>query len=134
MRVEFVQQCFDALAHCGATQEGNAEDAPRLLAAEIDVLCDRQILGQRQFLVDSCNPRIRRVLRRRKGDGRALDDDLSRTLTKVDLPAPLSPSSASTSPRRISRSTPASAVTAPKCLPICRATRNVSADTVVAVT
>jgi len=37
-------------------------------------------------------------------------------LISVDLPAPLSPRSASTSPRRTSRSTPSRAVTAPKRL------------------
>src|SRR5919106_2133577 len=37
-------------------------------------------------------------------------------LIKVDLPAPLSPSSASTSPARTSKLTSSSAVTGPKCL------------------
>src|SRR5437763_15753801 len=37
-------------------------------------------------------------------------------LTSVDLPAPLSPTSAITSPARAWKSTPRSACTAPKCL------------------
>ena len=51
----------------------------------------------------------------------------ARTLTSVDLPAPLSPTRATTSPARTSRSMSVRAETAPNCLQMPRRLSTVSA-------
>ncbi len=114
------------LGHVPAVQHRQqAEQPPLRLAAEEDVGADRQVVGQRQVLVDRLDAAVARVMRRGEGDrarpARRISPSSWRwtpeiALISVDLPAPLSPASASTSPSARSSDTPLSAWTPPKRL------------------
>ena len=54
-----------------------AEDAAAGLAAEIDVLVDGQVPGQREILVHHLDPDVLRIARRIEDDGPRIEDDLS---------------------------------------------------------
>ena len=87
------------------------------LAAEVHVLDDVEVVAEREILVDDLDPEPGGVLR--AGDRDRLPSKRispesalwmpAIDLISVDLPAPLSPTSAITSPRRTSRSTSVSA-------------------------
>ena len=88
------------------------------LAAEEDVGADVEIVGQRQVLVDrldadlagvarSCAGRPARPCRRSRPRRAGSTPEIA--LIRVDLPAPLSPASATTSPRCSSKPTPSRA-------------------------
>ena len=88
------------------------------LAAEVHVLDDVEVVAEREVLVDDLDPELGGVLRpvdrgpacRRRGSRRSSGEWIPAThLISVDLPAPLSPTSAITSPARTSKSTSVSA-------------------------
>ena len=102
------------------------EDVVRL-AAEVHVLDDVEVVAEREVLVDDLDPELGGVLRpvdvdtrrRRTGPRRCPAQWVPAThLISVDLPAPLSPTSAITSPGRTSKSTSSSACTEPKLFEI----------------
>ena len=84
------------------------------LAAEVHVLDDVEVVAEREILVDDLDPELRGVLRPVDVDRLAVEERSRRCpasaipathLISVDLPAPLSPTSAITSPGRTSKST-----------------------------
>ena len=94
-----------ALLHARLFQ---ATEPVALLAAEVHVLDDVEVVAEREVLVDDLDPELGRVLRavdaapacRRRGSRRCPQPWMPAThLIRVDLPAPLSPTSAITSPR-----------------------------------
>ena len=102
------------------SQRGDGE-----LTAGVEVVGRVEVVEEREVLVDGLDaerPRGRRRGDRRPARRRARSCPRRARCTplmhliSVDLPAPLSPSSASTSPASTSRSTSSSAVTAPKRL------------------
>ena len=93
------------------------------LAAEVHVLDDVEVVAEREILVDDLDPELGRVLRAVDRDRLAVERRSrprptvwmpATHLISVDLPAPLSPTSAITSPARTSKSTSVSACTEPK--------------------
>ena len=108
----------------------SSRSAPSVqLAAEEDVRRHVEVGAQREVLEDGRD--AQRVRRRRRRDRRAPRrrsrsgpesgaSTPEMTLASVDLPAPLSPTSATTSCACTSRSTPTSASTAPNRRVICR--------------
>ena len=102
------------------------------LAAEVHVLDDVEVVAEREILVDDLDPELRRVLRAVDRDRLAVEERSrprpsggcpAMHLISVDLPAPLSPTSAITSPRRTSKSTSVSAWTEPNDLVTPRSSR-----------
>ena len=82
------------------------EDVVRL-AAEVHVLDDVEVVAEREILVDDLDPELRGVLRAVDVNDLAVEDDVAAVrrrgcpathLISVDLPAPLSPTRAITSP------------------------------------
>ena len=96
------------------------------LAAEVHVLDDVEVVAEREILVDDLDPELGRVLRPVDVDSLAVEDTSPLSgewmpathLIRVDLPAPLSPTRAITSPGRTSKSTSVSACTEPKLFEI----------------
>ena len=76
--VEIAQELLHLLAHRAAAQEGDAQHPAGALAAEKDVLDDREVLRQRQLLVDRGDALGRCVLWRAQRDRLALDQQLAR--------------------------------------------------------
>ena len=109
---------------CGAPSPPRRGRRPADLPAEEEVADDIEVVAQREVLVDGRDAQVLGVVGARDLDGAALplDDALSAgptpaiTLTRVDLPAPLSPTRATTSPAWISSSTSVRAWTAPNRL------------------
>ena len=96
---------------------------PARLAAERDVLGDRDVRQQVDLLVDRADARLLGVVRRREAHRlarRSAARPRSRgsapviALMSVDLPAPFSPMSEWTSPGNMRKSTPSIAASAPK--------------------
>ena len=95
--------------------------APRpALAPDEDVLRDREVGAEVDFLVDSADPQCLSMLRGADLEVLAVEGDRRpdrgrstpvRTLIRVDLPAPFSPTRAWISPGRSSKSTPSRAWT-----------------------
>ena len=123
------------VGHLTALQEAQRAWQPRRpceLSAGVEIVGRPQVVEEREILIDRLDAQRPRVGGRADRDRCAvhLDSPLSkrctpfRHLISVDLPAPLSPSSASTSPLRTWRSMSSSAETAPKRL---RAPRTVNA-------
>ena len=93
--------------HALLVEEGHAGDAAARLAAEEEVAGDIDRVAERQVLIDHLDARGARVGRRGEDDRRCRRSRSCRhrgstapdsTLLSVDLPAPLSPTSPSTSP------------------------------------
>jgi len=94
-----------------------------LFTSEVHVLNDVQVVAEREVLVHGGDAQIRGITRRMNMDFLAFQKIFpadgaqipAMVLISVDLPAPLSPMSASTSPALTSRSTFCIAWTGPKC-------------------
>ena len=127
--VEPVEVVHRHLARQLLVHDREAEDLAPRLAPKIDVLVDGQVPGEREVLVHHFDPDVLRVARRIEDDGPRVEDDLAlgggwspdSTFISVDLPAPLSPPTPSTSLGKRRRSTLSSAVMAPNRLVIPRA-------------
>ena len=94
-----------------------AEQLSLRLTAKKDVLADRQVVRERKVLINRFDAILSRLVRRCEGDRFAAQQNLAESCLKtpemalmmVDLPAPLSPASATTSPGWTSNDTPFSA-------------------------
>ena len=110
---------------------------PARIAAGEDVLRDRQVRAEVDFLVDGADAQLLRVhAASAAGSARPVSSMLPAsgaytpvsTLISVDLPAPFWPISACTSPARRRESTPASACTPGKARAMPRASSTIAAS------
>ena len=113
----------EAAARSGSSSGGCEPNAPR---RERQVLGDGEVLPQAEALGDVAESPSR-LARGRRGRTAGPVPDVGRSRPRssrmrVVLPAPLAPSSPTTSPARTSRSTPATAANAPKRRTTCAAT------------
>ena len=114
---EFAEQFAGALGHRLVVEPAERPDAALDLAAQEHIGRGRQVVAEREVLIDDLDALLARLDRLVKMDRFAVDADFAvgggklpaMTLTSVDLPAPLSPIRPRTSPASSVRSTSFSA-------------------------
>jgi hypothetical protein len=119
---------FGLLTHSDLIEEPESaqEAGTAQLPAQEDVRDSVEVWRDGEILVDGLDPVRPRLLGELKETGCPSNSIVPasgavtpvRQLMKVDLPAPLSPMSATISPWRTAKSTPCSAWTGPKCFSI----------------